>query len=153
MDKDQPLFDTKTVEDIVADSFGRQDVLASLLGAFAAVALLLAAGGIYALISYAVRQRTHEIGIRMALGAQSGEVLRLILRQGMGLTLAGLFIGLFGAVATASLLGNFLFGVKPTDPASFAAVALLLAGVAALACYIPARRATRVDLLVALHYE
>jgi len=153
VDKDQPLFDTKTVEDIVADSFGRQDVLASLLGAFAAVALLLAAGGIYALISYAVRQRTHEIGIRMALGAQSGEVLRLILRQGMGLTLAGLFIGLFGAVATASLLGNFLFGVKPTDPASFAAVALLLAGVAALACYIPARRATRVDLLVALHYE
>jgi len=153
VDKDQPLFDTKTVEDIVADSFGRQDVLASLLGAFAAVALLLAAGGIYALISYAVRQRTHEIGIRMALGAQTGEVLRLILRQGMGLTLAGLFIGLFGAVATASLLGNFLFGVKPTDPASFAAVALLLAGVAALACYIPARRATRVDLLVALHYE
>ena len=153
VDKDQPLFDTKTVEDIVADSFGRQDVLASLLGAFAAVALLLAAGGIYGLISYAVRQRTHEIGIRMALGAQSGEVLRLILRQGMGLTLAGLFIGLFGAVATASLLGNFLFGVKPTDPASFAAVALLLAGVAALACYIPARRATRVDLLVALHYE
>jgi len=153
VDKDQPLFDTKTVEDIVADSFGRQDVLASLLGAFAAVALLLAAGGIYGLISYAVRQRTHEIGIRMALGAQSGEVLRLILRQGMGLTLAGLFIGLFGAVATASLLGNFLFGVKPTDPASFAAVALLLAGIAALACYIPARRATRVDLLVALHYE
>ena len=153
VDKDQPLFDTKTVEDIVADSFGRQHVLASLLGAFAAVALLLAAGGIYGLISYAVRRRTHEIGIRMALGAQSGEVLRLILRQGMGLTLAGLFIGLFGAVATARLLGNFLFGVKPTDPASFAAVALLLAGVAALACYIPARRATRVDLLVALHYE
>ena len=153
VDKDQPLFDTKTVEDIVADSFGRQHVLASLLGAFAAVALLLAAGGIYGLISHAVRQRTHEIGIRMALGAQSGEVLRLILRQGMGLTLAGLFIGLFGAVATASLLGNFLFGVKPTDPASFAAVALLLAGIAALACYIPARRATRVDLLVALHYE
>jgi putative ABC transport system permease protein len=153
VDKDQPLFDTKTVEDIVADSFGRQHVLASLLGAFAAVALLLAAVGIYGLISYAVRQRTHEIGIRMALGAQSGEVLRLILRQGMGLTLAGLFIGLLGAVATASLLGNFLFGVKPTDPASFAAVALLLAGVAALACYIPARRATRVDPLVALHYE
>jgi len=89
----------------------------------------------------------------MALGAQSGEVLRLILRQGMGLTLAGLFIGLLGAMATASLLGNFLFGVKPTDPASFAAVALLLAGVAVLACYIPARRATRVDPLVALHYE
>jgi putative ABC transport system permease protein len=153
VDKDQPLFDTKTVEDIVADSFGRQHVLASLLGAFASVALLLAVVGIYGLISYAVRQRTHEIGIRMALGAQSGEVLRLVLRQGMGLTLAGLFIGVFTALATASLLGSFLFGVRPTDPASFAGVALLLAGTALLACYIPARRATRVDPLVALRYE
>jgi putative ABC transport system permease protein len=153
VDKDQPLFDTKTAEDIVADSFGRQHVLASLLGAFAAVALLLAAVGIYGLISYAVKQRTHEIGIRMALGAQSGEVLRLVLRQGMGLTLAGLFIGLLTALATAGLLGSFLFGVKPTDPATFAAVPLLLVGVAVLACYIPARRATRVDPMVALHYE
>jgi putative ABC transport system permease protein len=153
VDKDQPLFDTKTVEDIVADSFGRQHVLASLLGTFAAVALLLAAVGIYALISHAVRQRTREIGIRMALGAQSGEVLRMILRQGMGLTLAGLFIGLFATLAAAGLLGNFLFGVKPTDPASFAGAALLLAGIALLACYIPARRAIRVDPMVALHYE
>ncbi len=153
VDKDQPLFDTKTVEDVVADSFGRQHVLASLLGAFAAVALLLAAVGIYGLISYAVRQRTHEIGIRMALGAQSGEVLRLVLWQGMGLTLAGLSIGLVAALATAGLLGNFLFGVKPTDPASFAGVAVLLAGVALLACYIPARRAVRVDPIVTLHYE
>jgi putative ABC transport system permease protein len=153
VDQHQPLFDTKTVEDIVADSFGRQHVLASLLGAFAAVALALAAVGIYGLISYAVRQRTHEIGIRMALGAQSREVLRLVLWQGMGLTLAGLSIGLVAALATAGLLGNFLFGVEPTDPASFAGVALLLAGVALLACYIPARRAMRVDPLVALHYE
>lgn len=137
VDKDQPLFDTKTVEDIVADSFRRQYVLASLLGIFANVALLLAAVGIYGLISYAVRQRTQEIGIRMALGAQSGEVLRLVLRQGMGLTLAGLFIGLFAALATAGLLGKFLFGVKPTDPASFGSVALLLGGAALLACYIP----------------
>jgi putative ABC transport system permease protein len=153
VDQHQPLFDTKTVEDIVADSFGRQHVLASLLGVFAAVALVLAAVGIYGLISYAVRQRTHEIGIRMALGAQSREVLGLVLRQGMGLALAGLVIGLFGALATAALLGNFVFGVKPADPASFAGVAFLLAGVALLACYIPARRATRVDPLLALHYE
>jgi putative ABC transport system permease protein len=153
VDQHQPLFDTKTVEDIVADSFGRQHVLASLLGAFAAVALLLAAVGIYGLISYAARQRTREIGIRMALGAQSREVLRLVLWQGMGLTLAGLFIGLVAALATARLLDNFLFGVKPTDPASFAGVALLLAGVALLACYIPARHALRVDPMVALRHE
>jgi len=153
VDKDQPLFDTKTVEDIVADSFGRQHVLASLLGAFAAVALLLAAVGVYGLISYAVRQRTHEIGIRMALGAQSGQVQRLVLREGMGLALAGLFIGIFAALATAGLLSNLLFGVKPTDPASFTGVALLLGGIALLACYIPARRAARVDPLVALRYE
>jgi predicted permease len=153
VDKDHPLFDTKTVEDIVADSFGRQHVLASLLGAFASVALLLAVVGIYGLISYAVRQRTQEIGIRMALGAQSGEVLRLVLRQGMSLTLAGLFIGLLIALAAAGLLSSFLFGVKPNDPASFAGGALLLSGIALLACYIPARRAIRVDPMVALCYE
>jgi len=153
VDKEQPLFDTKTVEDIVADSFGRQHVLASLLGTFATVALLLAAVGVYGLISCAVRQRTHEIGIRMALGAQSGEVLRLVLRQGMGLTLAGLFIGLFAALAAAGLLRSFLFGVRPTDPASFASVALLLTGTTLLACFIPARRAVRVDPMVALRYE
>ena len=147
------MFDTKTVEDIVADSFGRQHVLASLLGTFATVALLLAAVGVYGLISCAVRQRTHEIGIRMALGAQSGEVLRLVLRQGMGLTLAGLFIGLFAALAAAGLPGSFLFGVRPTDPASFAGVALLLTGTTLLACFIPARRAVRVDPMIALRYE
>jgi len=153
VDKDQPWFDTKTAEDTVADSFGRQHVLASLLGAFASVALLLAAAGVYGLISYAVRQRTHDIGIRIALGAQSGQVLRLVLREGMGLALAGLFIGIFTTLATAGLLSNLLFGVKPTDPASFTGVALLLGGIALLACYIPARRAARVDPLVALRYE
>jgi putative ABC transport system permease protein len=153
VDKDQPLFDTKTIDDVVADSFAGQHVLASLLGAFSTVALLLAAVGIYGLISYSVCRRSREIGIRMALGAQSGDVVRLILRQGMGLALAGLFIGLLAALAAAGLLGNFLFGVKATDPASFAGVALLLAGVALIACYIPAHRAMRVDPIVTLRHE
>jgi putative ABC transport system permease protein len=153
VDKDQPLFDIKTIEDVVADSFARPRLLASLLGSFAALALLLAALGIYGLVSYAVSQRTREIGIRVALGAQSGDVLKLVLRQGMGLTLAGLTIGLLGALAVAGLLGSFLFGVKPTDPASFAGVALLLAGIALLACYIPAQRAMRVDPMVTLRHE
>lgn len=150
VDKDQALFDTKTIDDVLADSFARQHVLASLLGAFASVALLLAAVGIYGLISYSVSRRTRDIGIRMALGAQSGEVLRVVLRQGMGLTLAGLFIGM---LAAPGLLGNFLFGVKPTDPITFAGVAILLACVALLACYIPARRAMHVDPMIALRYE
>jgi ABC-type antimicrobial peptide transport system permease subunit len=117
------------------------------------VALLLAAVGIYGLISYSVSRRTRDIGLRMALGANSANVLRLVLRQGMSLTLAGLLIGMLVALSTAGLLGNFLFGVKPTDPVSFAGVALLLAGVALLACYIPARRAMRVDPMIALRYE
>jgi putative ABC transport system permease protein len=153
VDKDQPLFDVKRMEDILGESFARPHLLASLLGTFAAVALLLAGVGIYGLISYAVSQRTQEMGIRMAMGAQSGDALRLVLRQGMGLTLAGLVVGLFAALATAGLLRNFLFGVQPADPASFASVVLLLAGVALLACYIPARRAMRVDPMVALRYE
>jgi putative ABC transport system permease protein len=153
VDKDQPLFDIKTVEDVVADSFARPHWLASLLGSFAALALLLAALGIYGLISYAVSQRTQEIGIRMALGAQSGDLLTLVLRKGMGLTLAGLVIGLSSALVMAGLLRSFLFGVKPSDAVSFAGAALLLAGVALLACYIPAQRAMRVDPMVALRHE
>ena len=147
------MFDIKTVEDVVADSFARPHWLASLLGSFAGLALLLAGLGIYGLISYAVSQRTQEIGIRMALGAQSGDLLRLVLRKGMGLTLAGLVIGLSSALVMAGLLRSFLFGVKPTDPMSFACAAMLLAGVALLACYIPAQRALRVDPMVALRYE
>jgi predicted permease len=153
VDKDQPLYDTKTIEEVVADSFARPHLLASLLGSFAAVALFLAAIGIYGLVTYAISQRTHEIGIRMALGAQSGDVLQLVLREGMGLTLAGLAIGLVATLATSGLLGKFLFGVKPTDPATFATVVVLLAGLALLACYIPAQRAMRVDPMVALRHE
>jgi len=153
VDKDQPLFDIKTMEDVVADSFARPHWLASLLGSFAGLALLLAALGIYGLVSYAVSQRTAEIGIRMALGAQPGDVLKLVLRKGMGSTLAGLVIGLSTALIIAGLLRSFLFGVKPTDPVSFTVVALLLAGTALLACYIPGQRAMCVDPIVALRHE
>ena len=153
VDKDQPLFDIKTMEDVVADSFARPHWLASLLGSFAGLAVLLAALGIYGLVSYAVSQRTLEIGIRMALGAQSGDVLRLVLRKGMGLTLAGLVIGLSAALIIPGLLRGFLFAVKPTDPVSFAVVALLLAGIVLLASYIPGQRALRVDPIVALRHE
>jgi putative ABC transport system permease protein len=153
VDKDQPLFDIKTVEDVVADSFARPHWLAWLLGSFAGLALLLAGLGIYGLTSYAVSQRTQEIGIRMALGAQSGDLLTLVLRKGMGLTLAGLVIGLSTALIIAGLLRSFLFGVKPTDPVSFTVVALLLAGIAVLGCYIPGQRAMRVDPMVALRHE
>ena len=109
--------------------------------------------GTYGLISYAVGQRTREIGIRMAFGAQSGDVLRLVVREGMSLTFVGLTIGLFAGLATAHFLGGFLYGVKPNDPKTFAGVALLLAGTGALACYIPAHRAVHAEPLVALRHE
>ena len=153
MDKDQPLFDTKTIEDVVADSFSRARSLASLVGSFSAVALLLAGLGTYGLLSYAVSQRTREIGIRMALGAQSGELLRLVLWEAMSLTFVGLTIGLFAGLATARFLSSFLYGVKPNDPVTFAGVALLSVGTAVLACYIPAQRAMRVEPLAALRHE
>jgi putative ABC transport system permease protein len=124
-----------------------------LLAAFAGLALLLASIGIYGVMSYSVSQYTHEIGIRMALGASAVNVLRLIVREGLTLVLIGLAVGASGALALTRVMSSLLFDVKPADPATFASVSLLLAAVAFAASYIPARRATRVDPMIALRYE
>jgi putative ABC transport system permease protein len=153
VDKDQPVSNVRTMDQVFATAISQERFQALLLGLFAALALVLACVGLYGVISYAVAQRTHEIGVRMALGAQPMDVLSLVLRQGMGLTIVGLVVGIaIGSVATR-VLSDMLYGVTPRDPLTFVGVPALLLLVAFLACYIPARRATRIDPLVALHYE
>jgi putative ABC transport system permease protein len=153
IDKDQYVGDIQPMTKLVADSVARPRFNTLLTGLFAIVALLLASVGIFGVLNYAVAQRTQEIGLRVALGAQTSDVLRLVLGQGMRLILFGLALGLVASLALTRVLANMLFGVKPTDPLTFVAVSFLLASVALLACYLPARRATKVDPLVALRYE
>jgi predicted permease len=153
VDADQPVSNIATMERLLTEETGSRRLGMILLSAYAGLALLLASLGIYGVLSYFVAQQTPEIGVRMALGARPGDILGLVLRKGMTMTLLGIGVGLFGALALTRLMASLLFGVSATDPLTFAAIALLLTAVAWLACYIPARRATKVDPMVALRYE
>ncbi len=141
------------MNEVIADSLAARRFSMILLDAFAAIALLLASVGLYGIISYLVGQRSHELGIRIALGAKPRDVLGLVLNQGMKMALGGVALGLVAALALTRLLTKMLYGVSATDPVTFAIITLLLTSVALLACLIPARRATKVDPLIALRYE
>ncbi|HEX8679027.1 MAG TPA: FtsX-like permease family protein, partial [Chthoniobacterales bacterium] len=153
LDAEIPVAKVSTIEQRVSESVAQPRFRTFLIGVFSAVAMLLAAIGIYGVVAYSVSQRTREIGIRMALGAQPRDVLQLAVRQGMSLTLAGIVLGVIGALGLTRLTANLLFGVGASDPATFVSISVLLAVVALLACYIPARRAARVNPMTALAHE
>ena len=153
LDKELPVFDVKPMSQRIVESTGARRLVMFLLGVFAAVALILASVGIYGVLAYAVTQRTHEIGIRMALGASRGDILRLVVRQGMLLVALGVALGLVVSFAVTRFMAGLLFGVTPNDPATLFGVSLLLAAIAFVACLVPALRAMKVDPMVALRYE
>jgi putative ABC transport system permease protein len=153
LDNQIPISDIQSMDDLLAISVAQQRFYMLLLGSFAALAVALAGVGIYGMVAYRVNQRTHEIGVYMALGAQHRDVLRLVMADGVRLALLGIVLGLAGALALTRVMVSLLFDVKPTDPATLIGVAMLLAAVAMLACYIPARRALSIHPMTALRRE
>jgi putative ABC transport system permease protein len=153
LDARLPLSDVKTLDAVISERRSPKELMMWMLVLFGVLALLIAAVGTYAVMAYIVAQRTHELGVRIALGAQSADILKLVLRRGLTLALGGIGLGLAGAFALTRALARFLYGVSATDPLTFGGVALLLALVALLACLVPAQRAMKVDPLVALRHE
>jgi putative ABC transport system permease protein len=153
VDPTLPISGSQTLNETVSASLAERRFSMEMIALFALTALLLAGLGIYGVISYMVSERTHEIGIRIALGAERRSIMQMVLRQGLGLAIAGAAVGVVGAVVVSHLMAGLLYGVRPTDPLTFASVAILLIAVALLACYIPARRALRVDPVIALRHE
>jgi putative ABC transport system permease protein len=153
LDQSVPVSQFSTIPQLITKSVAPRRFNMLLFGVFASVALLLAVTGIYSVMSYAVTQRTHEMGVRMALGAQRSDVQLMVIGQGLKLALAGITVGLISAFALTRMMSSLLFSVSPTDAATFVSVPVLLTFVATAACYVPARRATRVDPMIALRYE